>query len=173
MRARSSPATALVALVTVVVAFTAGCRASRQAIEETFDASRVVVDVHLERNGDAETVVAEFRPLDGGLHLYGSALPLNGIDGAGRPTRIDVTDASWQIVGPAQPSVVATDVTLAGFADPFPIYPDGPVTLRQGIRRIGGADDGSIDIAVTFMACSSTGVCYAPVEHHSMSLPSG
>jgi hypothetical protein len=141
-------------------------------VRERFNDARVEVTLHLERSGDGMIVVAEFRPLEDGLHLYGGDLPMAGIDGAGRPTRVDVVDAAWRAVGQAHASVQAEDVTLAGFDEPFPVYPDGPVTLRQAVESIGGADDGQIDLSITFMACSSAGLCFAPVENDPMSLPS-
>jgi len=49
----------------------------------------------------------------------------------------------------------------------------GPVTLRQPVERTGGADDGRIDLALTFMACSSAGLCYLPVEATPVSLVVG
>ena len=82
------------------VATAAACGPSAPSIQERFDQSRVEVRIHLERSADATTVVAEFRPLEGGLHLYVRDLPMEGIDGAGRPTRVDVADAGWRAVGP-------------------------------------------------------------------------
>ena len=159
-------------LVAVVAVAASGCGAPT-TVHERFDDARVEVDLHLERTDSSVTVVADFRPLAGDLHLYGLDLPADGIDGAGRPTRVDVVDAGWRAVGPSQPSVQAEDVVLAGFDEPFPIYPDGPVTLRQAVESIGDLDDGRIDVTITFMACSSAGLCYLPVQRHAMSLPSG
>ena len=149
------------------------CGPSAPSVHERFDAARVEVDIHLERIGAATTIVADFRPLDEGLRLYGLDLPMDGIDGAGRPTRIDVVDVGWRALGPAQPSVVAEAVTRVGFDEPFPTYPDGPVTLRLAVESTGDLDDGRIDLLVTFMACTSPGACRPPVERHPMSLPSG
>lgn len=160
-------------VLVVAIATASACGPSTPSVQERFDPSRVEVRIHLERSADATTVVAEFRPLEDGLHLYGRDLPVEGIDGAGRPTRVDVVDAGWRAIGPAQPSVDAENVTLAGFDEPFPTYPDGPVTMRQAIESTGDLDDGRIDLSITFMACSSAGVCFAPVERHTMSLPSG
>jgi len=163
---------AIVALA-ITVAAASACGPSAPSVQERFEPSRVEVRIRLERSDEATTVVAEFRPLEDGLHLYGRDLPMEGIDGAGRPTRVDVADAGWRAVGPPRPSVDAENVVLAGFEEPFPTYPDGPVTLRQAIESTGDLDDGRIDLSITFMACSSAGVCFAPVERHALSLPSG
>jgi hypothetical protein len=160
-------------ILALVVCLAPGCGASQPTVRERFDDARVEVAIHLERLADGPTVVAEFRPLDGGLHLYGASLPMDGIDGAGRPTRVELGDAGWVTAGPAQTSVTEVDVTLAGFDRPFPIYPDGPVVVRQPIQTSTGGDDGRIDLSVTFMACSSAGICFVPVVRHAMSLPSG
>jgi hypothetical protein len=161
------------AAAALAIAVATACGPSAPTVHERFEASRVEVFIHLERSANAATVVAEFRPLEDGLHLYGRDLPMEGIDGAGRPTRVDVADAGWRAIGPAQPSVDAENVVLAGFDEPFPTYPDGPVTMRQAIEATGDLDDGRIDLSITFMACSSAGLCFAPVERHAMSLPSG
>ena len=84
-----------VALV-IAVAPRRRVRPSTPTVQERFEPSRVEVRIHLERSANATTVVAEFRPLEDGLHLYGRDLPADGIDGAGRPTRVDVVDAGWR-----------------------------------------------------------------------------
>ena len=106
------------------------------------------------------------------LHLYGLDLPDGGIDGAGRPTRLVVDDPDWRPVGAPTTSVPSELVTLAGFDAPFAIYPDGPVTIRQEVETIGAAaSPGPIHVRVTFMACSSAGVCYLPIEGRSILVP--
>ena len=129
-----------------------------------FDDARVVVHLGLERSGDMRTLVAEFVPTDDHLHLYGLELPDDGIDGAGRPTRLTVIDPAWRASGAATATVPSQLVALAGFDQPFPVYPDGPVTIRQAVESVPGASaDARIHVTVTFMACSSAGLCYQPV----------
>ncbi|HEX5824615.1 MAG TPA: hypothetical protein VFY18_09175 [Candidatus Limnocylindrales bacterium] len=164
---------ALVVFALVIASSIVACGSSTPSVRGRFDAAHVEVDIRLEKIADETTIVAEFRPLEDGLHLYGLDLPVDGINGTGRPTRVDVVDAGWRAIGPAQPSVVAEAVSLLGFDEPFPVYPDGPVTLRQAIASNGDSDDGRIDLAITFMACSAPSVCFAPIERHAMSLPSG
>ena len=155
------------------VAVATACGPSAPSAHERFDAPGVDVEIHLERSDSATTVVATFQPLRAGLRLYGRDLPMDGNAGSGRPTRVDVVDAGWRAVGPPQTSVVAEDVTVSGFDEKFPVFPDGPVTLRQAVEAIGDLDDGRIDIAITFMACTAVGACLPPVERHAMSLPTG
>jgi hypothetical protein len=136
-----------------------------------FDDARVELHVRYEPATDSTGVlVADFIPTESGIHLYGIDLPKAGIDGAGRPTRVTVSDSAWRSTTGSSASVSVTSVTFAGFTEPFPIYPDGPVTLRLGVERTATSDDGSIDATVTFMACTSTGLCYVPVEDHAIAV---
>src|SRR5215212_5489965 len=95
-------------------------------------------------------------------------LPRDGIDGAGRPTRIDVVDTGWRTVGPLSDEPKAALLPVAGFVVPFPTYPEGPVTLRQAIASSGARAEHAVDVEVTFMACSSAGLCYKPEIGHPM-----
>jgi hypothetical protein len=137
-----------------------------------FEDSRVELHAMIERSSDgAATVVAEFRPTEPNLHLYGQELPDGGIDGAGRPTRLVVHDAAWRAVGSPSSSVASVLVNLPGFDVPFATYPDGPVTLRQAIEATGNPSaDGRLEVTVTFMACSSAGLCFKPVEAERVEL---
>jgi hypothetical protein len=128
-----------------------------------FDEARVVVRLSVEGSGSARTLVGTFEPTVAHLHLYGFEMADGGIDGAGRPTRLTVMDPAWRASGSPQPSVQSELVPLAGFDQPFPIYPDGPVTIRQAVEAVGSPGQEPIHVTVTFMACSSAGVCYKPV----------
>jgi hypothetical protein len=97
------------------------------------------------------------------LHLYGLEMSDDGIDGAGRPTRLTLVDPAWRSSGPPRASVPSQLVPLAGFDEPFPIYPDGPVTIRQDVEPVGAPTSGPIQVTVTFMACSSAGLCFKPI----------
>jgi hypothetical protein len=44
------------------------------------------------------------------------------------------------------------------------IYPDGPVTLRLPIEFVGAAMGIPAQVAVSYMACDTDGVCLKPVE---------
>jgi hypothetical protein len=140
-------------------------------VREHFEEARVDVEIHLQRDSATSTIVATFRPTSPDLHLYGLDLPRDGIDGAGRPTRIDVVDPAWMTVGSMSDEPRAALVPIAGFDEPFPTYPEGPVTLRQAIQTTGGSSDRSVEVAVTFMACSTGGQCFKPEIGHVMSVP--
>ena len=161
---------AVVALAAALLCFVA-C-AGHPATVTRFDDARVEVRLSIEGTGSSRTVVAEFDPTDTTAHLYGMELPDGGIRGAGRPTRLVVIGGDWMPVGPVTASVASKQVDLAGFDEPFPIYPDGPVTLRQAIEEVGdGPHDDPVGVKVTFMACSGNGVCYAPIEDEALEAP--
>jgi hypothetical protein len=166
-RPRPNPVAAFVAGLILV-----GCGGPSATVVR-FEESRVELHASVERSSDGGmTVVAEFRPTEETIHLYGQELPDGGIDGAGRPTRLIVSDPAWRATGAATSSVASELVTLPGFDAPFATYPDGPVTLRQAIEATGDpAPDNTLEVKVTFMACSSAGLCYLPVEAATVELP--
>jgi hypothetical protein len=157
----------------VVVVACGGRGNSPGAFVERLDDARVQISVRYESTSEsAGILIADFAPTAAGIHLYGVDLPKAGIDGAGRPTQLAVVDTAWRSTGPLTASVSSQPAVLPGFDQPFPLYPDGPVTLRQAVERTGPSDDGSIDATVTFMACTSSGLCFVPVEDHPVAVPS-
>ena len=127
----------------------------------SFTQNHVQVDIDLERDPSGQTyLAATYKPLDATFHLYSKDLPRNGIDGVGRPTLLELTGGA-QSAGNLTDSVTATNMAVDGFDAPFPIYPDGPVTLRLPIKAEPGSS--SVDLSLTYMACSLTGGCFPPV----------
>ena len=155
------------------------------AIAVVLVASRLVApaSVVLEESGvqvelsfvgdDRGEVVAVFRPLQAGFHLYGPDLPRDGIDGAGRPTLLELSAVSgWSPAGELQAEPATTLLSLPSFDRPFPVFPDGPATLRLPVERVDAAQqDGELVVQVTYMACSSSGLCLAPVIEREISVP--
>ena len=165
-----SPAAVGALLVGLLAAGCGGAvAASPPTAATTFSASRVDVSLTVELRADGRVVVARFVPDAPDLHLYGPDLPKTGIDGAGRPTRIDVVGGGWQAADAARlaadPSPFMT--ALPGFPSPFPVMPDGPVTLELPIAR-GSGDAGTVRVAVTYMACTRDGRCFPPVIEHEL-----
>lgn len=144
------------------------------AVIETFDQSRVALRAEYRAGaaGGDGVVVATLTPTDPTLHLYGIDLPVDGIDGAGRPSRIELRDADWEPAGELTASAEPSLLSLPGFDEPFPVYPEGPVTLELPVRQLGTGGDGTLTVAVTFMACSDR-VCFAPVIDHEVTLRAG
>jgi hypothetical protein len=150
-----------------------GCGPAAGPAVESVPDSHVTIRVSVERASDgATTLVATFEPTESGVHLYGMEMPDGGIDGAGRPTRVVIDDPAWTTTGGPTVSVSSTLRDIAGFDRPFPIYPDGPVTVRVPIQPTNAQDvAASVRAHVTFMACSSSGFCFVPVESHEVIAP--
>jgi hypothetical protein len=128
----------------------------------TIEDSGVRVEVrHIASDGVVE---ATFTPLREGFHLYGPDMPRDGIDGAGRPTLLELAPGSrWRATGPASSDPAASLQTMPTFDLPFPVFPAGPATLRLPVRPPSDAA-ADLSVAVTYMACSDAGICLAPVE---------
>ncbi len=110
-------------------------------------------------NAQNPVLSAEFTPTRAGFHLYSIDLPEAGMDGIGRPTTLQVSGA-LTAVGPATADAAPVSLHLDGVADPLPVYPDGPVTLRQPVR-VGPSGAG--EVLVTYAACSRA-ACLPPVS---------
>ena len=113
---------------------------------------------------DHAEIAVTFTPTVESGHFYGTSMPRGGIDGAGRPTLVELVGADWSADGPVVESATARDQVLPGFSAPFQLYPDGPVTLRLPIRRVAAGSVGPVRVALTFMVCTTSGVCFPPVE---------
>jgi len=130
------------------------------------------VDIALEQDANGTFLLAStYTPVDAHVHLYSTDLPRDGLNGAGRPTLVEL---------PAQSGVHRIGQITADkpvILDPFPtlnttfpIYPDGPVTLRLPIALETHDTQLDMTVNVTYMACSSTGFCLPPVENKSIML---
>ena len=127
----------------------------------------VTVTVFLHRNdvGDYQ-LTADFVPDEPSMHLYGMRLPIEGIQGVGRPTLLDVVSNELIVNGDLAANVDAIDHEFPTFTEPFPLYPDGPVTLTLPVSIAENADLSAVELSITYMACSSKGVCKPPVTDH-------
>ena len=107
------------------------------------------------RNG---TLAATFAPLRKGFHLYSAQLPATGIEGVGRPTRLEV-GGRLVAMAPATADRAVTSLHVAGVDAPVPVYPDGPVTLWVPVQLSGSGPD---QVWLSYAACSSS-TCLPPV----------
>ncbi len=133
----------------------------------TFVEHGVQVEIVLEGDDqDSFILAATFTPMQPGFHLYANDLPRGGLSGVGRPTRFDFLSGQevWAS-GPLSVSAAPINETAEGFDRPFPVYPAGPVTLRQPIQFTEITDWANVELAITFMACSDQGACLPPVEN--------
>ena len=175
--ARRRPGTApLIGLLVLAVvgAIAVAIVASRLVTPATVVLEESGVQVELSyTGGDRGEIVAVFRPLQAGFHLYGPDLPRDGIDGAGRPTLLELAAVSgWSPAGELQAEPATTLLSLPSFDRPFPVFPDGPATLRLPVELVDATQqNGELVVQVTYMACSSSGLCLAPVIEREISVP--
>jgi hypothetical protein len=169
-RLKASAAVALLAAGAGAFAWMHGAASpgAPRALAERTERS-VTVRVALERDARGNVVLAgTFTPERAGFHLYGKDLPAGGIQGIGRPTRLEVGPAgALRAAGAltADRAEETLDAPLVGLK--FPVYPAGPVTLRQPVAVAGGD---SADVSVTYMACSEQ-VCLPPVIGRRIRVP--
>ena len=160
----------------VVVTLLCGCERGRQysasavfneraklaEVTENF----VRVAVSLEADSAGQPVIrATFTPTEQGLHLYCKDMPEDGVKGYGRPTRLDLVGGAVKSAGPVFCDVSPHVLNLSGVK--LPIYPEGPVTLRQPVEISSGSNL-TVQIEITYMACRTGGECKIPVERKRM-----
>jgi len=144
----------------------------------TFEKHSVRVTLALEWDPTGAAVLAgTFTPLKALHHLYSIDLASGGIEGAGRPTRIDLPPGcALAVRGPLVADQPLHEVRFAGFDQPFPVYPDGPVTLRLPVELPQGTGSAvATTVSITYMACSSEGRCMPPVAEQlvAVTVPTG
>ncbi|MGZ4601294.1 hypothetical protein [Oryzihumus sp.] len=115
--------------------------------------------------GGEPVLTARFTPQQPGFHLYSATLPANGVDGVGRPTRLEVGGALAPVgagVADARPE----SLRVSGEDRPLEVYPDGPVTVRQRVRVTRGR---RALVWVTYASCSRS-TCLPPVIRHRVDI---
>lgn len=112
---------------------------------------------------------ATFTPEEADAHLYSKDLPLEGLDGLGRPTRLDLPEGSpLQARGDLQESAAAESLVVSPDLPALPVYPAGPVTLRLPVTLPPeGAD--SAQVLISYMVCTPRG-CNKPVVSQAVDL---
>jgi hypothetical protein len=105
-------------------------------------------------------LTAKFTPQDAGFRLYSVDLPEQGVDGVGRPTKID-REGALTATGRPSASTQVRQARLPESEQPVPVYPDGPVTLTVPVRA---TETGDAVARFTYAACSETAGCNLPVE---------
>ena len=125
-----------------------------------FTEREVAVEIALEHDAGGHAVLAaRFTPTRAGFHLYGKDLPRAGLQGIGRPTRLDVVGSAPRLSGALQADRITETLNVPLLGLSFPVYPAGPVTLRQPVDLSGGTP--TAELSVTYMACSPR-TCLAP-----------
>ncbi len=155
MRLRIRLILSLVTIVGVTVIFVVALQQSRSRVVAAlggFSASGVQVDLTLEHRSDAPCVLAaRYTPLRERFHVYSKDLPPDGVNGLGRPTRLDIV-SGLVATGELSADATTSDLKTEGLDEVLPVYPDGPVTLRLPVRVTG---NGNAQVKLSYMACSA------------------
>jgi hypothetical protein len=95
-------------------------------------------------------------------HLYSKDIPINGLEGLGRPTLLELTEESQMTaLGGLIESVQAQEPDFE--PKELLVYPAGPVTLKLPVKLPPGNDWIDDQVKITYMACSAY-QCKPPVE---------
>lgn len=139
---------------------------TEQARVADFTENGVRVTVFAETDPNGELLLrATFSPTEPGFHVYSKDLDTKITDGIGMPTKLELLpNSTLKIAGPL-------------FADRIPenhqglgIYPDGPVSLRLPVQVVGSNKNVTAQIAISFMACKTDGICLRPVEREILDI---
>lgn len=124
------------------------------------------VSVAMRLSDDGARLVTTFTPQRPGFHLYSVGLPADGIQGLGRPTRVEVAGA-LRSRGPLIAEAPVKMLPMEGTDLTFPVYPDGPVTTDLPVAV---DEHGDAKVLVSYAACSPQ-ECLMPVTGHPVEIP--
>jgi hypothetical protein len=117
-----------------------------------FSEAGVQVDLSLEQSDAAPCVLAaRYTPLFEHFHLYDKDLPPDGVNGVGRPTRLDIS-SGLVATGELTADATTSDFKTEGVDGVLPVYPDSPITLHLPVSVAG---DGHARVIISYMACSA------------------
>ncbi len=127
----------------------------------TVTENNVTVSIQLIKTDEGGYLLAAtFTPIEA-AHLYSKDLPITGIDGVGRPTRLELPlESQMQPVGELIESVSAQEPETEPKS--LRVYPVGAVTLSLPIQLPSGSNWVEESVRVTYMACTESG-CKPPV----------
>jgi len=145
----------------------AACGKSSTAVQRvslslaSFTENYVDVSIRLEgTDSEGYFLSAIFTPPDG-YHLYSKDIPLNGVEGLGRPTLLELTEYSQiRALGVLTESVKTMEPNFE--PKELLVYPSGAVTLSLPVELPAGNTWLDDTVKVTFMACSAS-TCKPPV----------
>lgn len=138
------------------------------SITSSATAGGAVVTATIVTGASGEAVLrVTIAPLDPGYHIYSLALPPNGVNGLGVPTRALVKGA-FTAVGRPVADAPTQYLRIAALDVALPVYPDGPVTLTVRVTRRGS---GLTDVIASYGLCSDAR-CMVPVDGLKISLNS-
>jgi len=160
VRPTTSSLTAVVlAVVLAIGLLTTGCAGRSNGPRGAFTEGGVSVWAELTDREASTSLRVRLSPQPG-FHVYALDLPPDGIDGLGRPTRVQVASGG-AVTGPARADRSTVLLRPSGLTVDLPVFPAGPVVINVPIRRTGTTPP---TIVVSYAACSPTR-CLMPVTH--------
>jgi hypothetical protein len=151
--------------IVIVVLLVCGCASQKQVSMPlslaTFNENDVEVSIQLYGNSRVGYFIsATFTPL-AGFHMYSKDIPLEGVNGLGRPTLLELTaNGQMKSLGSLIESVPAEAPNFE--PKELLVYPPGVMTLSLPVELPAGNDWVEDVVKVTYMSCSDHG-CKAPV----------
>jgi len=130
------------------------------------------IEVRKHPSGHME-LLGTFTPAREHFHLYSKDLPENGLNGLGRPTLLEIIPSNGiQQTGLLTAYQATSDIYMEVLGLPFPVYPEGPVVLGLPFELVNKHQATSVELSVTYMACSDQ-TCLPPVidKHISVKIP--
>ena len=125
---------------------------------------RVVIFMEADSQGQP-LLRATFTPIDRGFHVYSKDLDPKTTGGVGLATRLELLPhVSVRSAGQLFADIASQSHPVKELGTSVEIYPDGPVTLRLPIRIVEATTNLTAQVAVSYMACKTDGVCLPPVE---------
>ena len=131
--------------------------------------NKVDVTINLTRDESGQFILsATFTPEVLDMHLYSKEIPVNGVDGLGRPTLLELAeDSALKANGELTESVLSSQAPLD--SNGLLLYPAGPVTLSLPVLLPEGNNWINDEVIVTYMACDNQG-CRAPVQQKPIAI---
>ncbi len=129
----------------------------------------VEVKIHVMKRPSGQLrLSATFVPTRPQFYLYSKDLPKDGLNGLGRPTLLEVIRSdSIKPTGLLEADQPARDIYVETLGLSFPVYPVGPVTLSLPFELVASSKTVSMEVAITYMACSDR-TCLPPVINKHM-----
>ena len=131
-----------------------------------FTKNGVGVTILLETDSSEQPLLRATLKPQKGFHLYSKDMDPKTTGGVGLPTRVDFAQSTG--VFPIGAPITDVSPKRYDFDQPrisVDIYPDGPVTWRQAVR-IDAVTNATAQLAISYMACKTDGVCLRPVDKY-------
>lgn len=138
--------------------------------------SDVAVKIEVKKSASGQMELqGTFKPTRENFHLYSKDLPKKGIRGIGRPTLLEVVSSPDTIkwTGELKVDQSPHDIFYQPMNLTLSVYPSGPVTLALPFEWVGNPGAVSLELSMTYMACSDQ-TCLSPVmdKHFTVTIPS-